>query len=417
MEVDTATRVWKPSRDAVIDVCLAAGMLFGITIAANSGYWVFQLGYAPLSSLDIMYQFALAFAAIVTRRRPNLSCALSLALLAILVGTKTDIYLIYAVPVFSIYSAAKSGTTTLRWLVGISIAAWSALGTAYMVWTNSWFITIYIFSVLSMWERLLLTFSVWVFAYLLPFVLGTVVRLTVTRQHALAERDEAALRASEAQELADLRSQHAKLARDVHDVVGHSLAVIAAQADSVRFLPEDANDEIRAAAGRISGVARSSLAEVRTVLSSTLSDVERPMVRSAESTRLRLGSVIDQVSNTGRWVRHSEHGIAVSLPDETVTQIELILREALTNALKHSDPSSPIDIDLRWEAGSMGIEVSNRILDENRRSHGAGLGLINMRERATRIGASIALTEGDKTNGLFRVALTAPIEYIGPPDA
>ena len=107
-----------------------------------------------------------------------------------------------------------------------------------------------------------------------PWLLGLLVRSQAQTEVSRADRDaaetlreEAEAGRAQAQEIADLRAEQARLAHDVHDVVGHSLAVILAQAESAQFLPEDDTDRIRQTLENVAVSARRSLQDVRTVLS------------------------------------------------------------------------------------------------------------------------------------------------------
>ena len=106
-----------------------------------------------------------------------------------------------------------------------------------------------------------------------PWLAGLVVRASVRarRSEVQTERAEAdaarAQRDSEqAREIARLQEDQARMARDVHDVVGHSLAVILAQAESGQFLPDDDPEALKRTMATIAGSARSSLQDVRQVL-------------------------------------------------------------------------------------------------------------------------------------------------------
>ena len=107
-----------------------------------------------------------------------------------------------------------------------------------------------------------------------PWLAGLVLRATARarRSEVQTERAEAdAARAQheteQAREIARLREEQAQLARDVHDVVGHSLAVILAQAESGQYLPDDDPAALKKTMATIASSARSSLQDVRQVLS------------------------------------------------------------------------------------------------------------------------------------------------------
>ena len=100
----------------------------------------------------------------------------------------------------------------------------------------------------------------------------------------------------QAREIARLREEQAQLARDVHDVVGHSLAVILAQAESAQYLPDDDPEALKKTMARSRTSARSSLQDVRQVLS-------QPGTRRRRRHRLRSSSWSSGVRASGHEVR------------------------------------------------------------------------------------------------------------------
>ena len=107
-----------------------------------------------------------------------------------------------------------------------------------------------------------------------PWLAGLALRFQVraaalARSRQVAAEDDAARARREteqAREIAGLREEQARLARDVHDVVGHSLAVILAQAESAQYLPDDDPAALKQTMATIATSARSSLQDVRQVL-------------------------------------------------------------------------------------------------------------------------------------------------------
>jgi signal transduction histidine kinase len=118
-----------------------------------------------------------------------------------------------------------------------------------------------------------------------------------------AERDQA-------EEIARLREDQARLARDVHDVVGHSLAVILAQAESAQFLEDADTTGLKRTMANIATSARSSLDDVRTVLATTQG---RP---SGPPQQPDLEGLLDGVRASGHVVESTVVGTPQPLPPE-----------------------------------------------------------------------------------------------------
>lgn len=198
-------------------------------------------------------------------------------------------------------------------------------------------------------------------ALLLPWLGGMVGRnvASARRQRALRERAEAAAvlasdNAAQAREIADLRAAQALLAHDVHDVVGHSLTVVLAQAEAGQCL--DDADEVRASLAHIADAARSALREVRTVLEPG----SAPASPANAAGRAGLApDLVDNVRRGGLDVAVEVDGTPRPLPPELAQVSRRVLQEFLTNALRHGDPTQPVSVTERWSADHWQVEVRN----------------------------------------------------------
>lgn len=213
-----------------------------------------------------------------------------------------------------------------------------------------------------------------------PWLAGLAVRFAFRAREsqasqAVAEEETArALRQSEqAQEIARLRDDQARLARDVHDVVGHSLAVILAQAESAQYLPEDETDKLKQTMATIATSARSSLQDVRSVLT--------PHAH-ADATPRPLDTLVDGVRASGHEVVSRELGTPQPLPPELEVVAYRVLQEMLTNAVKHGRRDEPVFVERHWPDGAFTGEL--RIEVRNAAAGGTsdgGQGLDGMRDR------------------------------------
>ena len=233
---------------------------------------------------------------------------------------------------------------------------------------------------------------VWLLVIVAPVVAGSVTRrLAESRtreeqaqhQQAQAERER-----SYAQQVADLKAGQAQLARDVHDVVGHSLAVILAQAESAQYLKDDETDKMRETLSNVATSARRSLQDVRQVLS--------PSSTANQPPATGLDALIDGVATAGNEVRRTTVGAPRPLPPDLEQVAYRVLQEMLTNALKHGRRGGPVWVEQEWPADWKGaylrIEVRN-LVDEGAtgalptgRPSGGGLGLEGMRYRLESVG-------------------------------
>ena len=156
--------------------------------------------------------------------------------------------------------------------------------------------------------------------------------------------------ATRAIDVAEAERIRADIARDVHDVVGHSLAVIIAQADSVPFLDDEAR--IREVSATIASTARSSLVEVRQVLGHIDGS-------GAATDPGSLDEIVQGIREAGVDVDHAVRGTPVPLGPESGTAARRVLQEMLTNALRHGAPGMPVTVRETWRSADLVLEVEN----------------------------------------------------------
>jgi signal transduction histidine kinase len=140
----------------------------------------------------------------------------------------------------------------------------------------------------------------------------------------------------------------------VHDVVGHSLAVILAQAESAQFREDDDSAALKQTMANIATSARGSLEDVRQVLAAT-SGAGAPAARQAD-----LDSLVEGVRASGHEVESTLVGAPQPLPPELEVVAFRVLQEMLTNAIKHGRRDRPVRVERHWE-GDLRIEVRNEV--------------------------------------------------------
>jgi signal transduction histidine kinase len=239
-------------------------------------------------------------------------------------------------------------------------------------------------------------------------------------QQAAVRESLAAAGSERAAQLATMQGQRAELAREVHDVVGHSLAVIVAQADSVRFRDLDAADapeQVQATVAAIAATARDSLGEIREVLTRLGSADDAPAGPAAGDAPPEppAGDTLPEL-----FARVRQAGVALTVrhegepsdagPDERAVLVA-VTREMLTNALRHGDRAAPVDVLLRWSPGGVLIQVRNRVGTGDGMGSAkpaapagpagarAGLGIPGMRARLSRVGGRLGTDREPRPDG------------------
>lgn len=236
-------------------------------------------------------------------------------------------------------------------------------------------------------------------------------RASTSRASMLAAEEAAAgawRETEHAREIAQLNDQQSRLARDVHDVVGHSLAVILAQAESGQYL--DDTTKLRKILQTIATSARSSLQDVRQVLSSTQDTTT--MRGDAD----RFDALIAGVRGSGHEIIATELGTPRQLPRETGAVAYRVLQEMLTNAIKHGRRDQPITAERHWPAtqpaggfaDTLRVEVTN--VTETSRDAAPGRGLDGMRRRLEALGGHLDVRRREQPAGTtFTVTAYLPV--------
>jgi signal transduction histidine kinase len=230
-------------------------------------------------------------------------------------------------------------------------------------------------------------------------------------QAAAAERTaERVVQEREQRIAAVLAAERARLARELHDVIAHSVSVMVVQAGAAEQVLGPENEPARQAMHAVRDSGKAALGELRRLLG-LLRDDESTAPEGPQPSLDQLPDLVASLSATPTVVQLVVTGEARTLPPGVDQAGYRIVQEALTNALKHTD-SARVTVSLRWESEVVELEVDD---DGGRRRPGegsaltdlgAGRGLVGMRERARLYGGE--LTAGRSPAGGFRVTARLP---------
>lgn len=230
----------------------------------------------------------------------------------------------------------------------------------------------------------LLTFALAGFA--LAWTFG---RLVGMARQAHRERQEMLL----AQREIAAEQERVRIARDMHDVVAHSLAVIVAQADGARYASMGSPEKAGEALATISGIAREALADVRVLLARlrhAQADLPQPGLGE-------LQELIGQVRAAGLAVDADLGHPPDAVPAVTQLALYRVAQESLTNALRHGDTSKPAALRLDWDDAEVRLQIRSHLSTAPAKRPGMGHGLAGMAERARIAGGTLAAgPEGDQ---------------------
>ncbi|WP_127571308.1 sensor histidine kinase [Georgenia faecalis] len=215
-------------------------------------------------------------------------------------------------------------------------------------------------------------------------------------------------------------AERARIAREMHDVVAHSLSVVIAQADGGRYAAAANPDAAVRALTTISQIGRDALADMRRILG-VLRDPtggEEAGTVAPQPVDADLDTLVEQVRGSGVRVSLVRLGDSRPLPPGAGLSVYRICQEALTNVLKHAGPTAAATVMLQWLPTRLVLEVNDDGRGAAASSDGAGHGLVGMRERVTLFGGT--LLAGPRAGGGYRVRAEiplppAPTTMAGPP--
>jgi signal transduction histidine kinase len=207
-----------------------------------------------------------------------------------------------------------------------------------------------------------------------------------------------------------LAEERLRIAQELHDVVAHSMSVIAVQAGAGAHVLERRPEQALVALEAISATSRGTLSEMRRLLGALRdSDGARPAL--PEPGIGDLANLVDEVRAAGVPVTLRVDGTPDCVHAGVGLAAYRVVQEALTNVIKHANAPSRVDVTVRHMPGSLTVEV----LDDgrggagpgdSRPADGSGHGLVGMRERVALWAGELSV--GPVPSGGFRVEATFP---------
>ena len=180
--------------------------------------------------------------------------------------------------------------------------------------------------------------------------------------------------------------ERARIARELHDIVAHSLSVMVLQAGAVRHRLAGDLAEDKSALEEVEEAGRQALAEMRRLLGvMRRDDDERDL--TPQPSLASVDALVDQISGAGLPVHLHVEGEPIALPTGIELSAYRIIQEGLTNALKHGR-ASRADVTLRYIRDALEVEVCD---DGQGRAttDGAGYGLLGIQERVKIYGGTM----------------------------
>jgi signal transduction histidine kinase len=370
-------------RETTVEVAIAASVGV-LTFAGVAG----ELAGVSWSTPPAAGAYALAAVTVATlvwrRRRPAVVATAVCALVAVyhLVGYPGLAPL--AVLYVAVYSLAAYGATA-RSLAG----AVALSGVAYVIpqvpphrwpWSSA---AVYAPVIGLLWVALL----------------GAAVR---RRRLDTEDRVRRAAAVAEAEVRQRLAEERLRIARDLHDVLAHTISVISVQGGNALDALDTDPHATREALGAIRTASRQALAELRAALG--LLRADGPLLHPQPDLG-QVAELVAQAEATGLRVDLRMPDLDGLSPVVGLTAYRVV-QEALTNVVRHADAGSVV-VSIRPDGEVLLVEVTDDGHGPAPGTGGAGLGLVGMRERAEALGGTVAA--GPRPDGGYRVLATLPL--------
>ena len=276
-------------------------------------------------------------------------------------------------------------------------ATFTAVGLAIVLLTARWEVTIG-----SIASNIVIFATVW--------LIGDNLQTRRANVAALRERAERAeqTRAAEAQRA--VAEERTRIAREMHDVVAHSMSVMLVQTGAARRVLDTDPAQAAAALQAVEATGRDAMQEMRRLLG-VLREDQVPASLAPQPSLDGLEALVGQFRDAGLDVTLQVDGCDRSLPAGVELSAYRIVQEALTNALKHAGPGVSVVVRIQVTDDD---DLTVEVLDDGRGASaalangGGGHGVLGMRERADVCGGE--LVAGPRAGGGFEVRARLPVD-------
>lgn len=393
----------------------AAAVFFILWCVGEAGRMGPAVGLLPMYWPGAVPLIVLTAAIAVAVRWPVLSLSLTALLLAgqllhVVPPMQSTHWAIYLGSFVSLGLTAWTGTRRIRIIAVTANTGFAAVMTFLMLsWRHGagvgWFPALY------MGDRATLTtFGPQLFFMLELiaagcFVVGLLLALVQERGRLFLARDLAQSTLKDREIDLVVEQERTRISRDLHDVLAHSLAVIAAQADGARYSVKDQPEPVLKALEAISSSARSALVDAQRVIEG----VEDDGMRAPQPKMDDIAGLIEGMRSS-LDIHEGTSGTPVELSTGQQLAVFRIVQECLTNALKHGGRGTAVRIHFDWSGPGLTVHAASdparhQRPPEDTAERGTGRGIPGMRERAHLAGGWLtAGPDGEQ----FRVTLFLP---------
>lgn len=244
------------------------------------------------------------------------------------------------------------------------------------------------------------------------WIAGLYVNIRRSYLAGLEERAERLERERDAQAQAAAAEERERIAREMHDVVAHSMSVMVVQADGASYAIDHSPANAKRALDTISRTGREALTEMRRLIGVLRGG--GPGERLAPQPGMDgLAELLGQMRAAGLPVELAVDGVPRPLDHGVSLATYRIVQEGLTNSFKHAGPEARARVRIRYRADAVELRIDDDGRGAAARADGAsaGHGLVGMRERAAMFGGEV--DSGPRAGGGYRVAAVLPTKREG----
>jgi signal transduction histidine kinase len=261
-------------------------------------------------------------------------------------------------------------------------------------------------------ESALVTFASLSGAVVAALVSGLYVRARRAHVTSLVERAARLELERDQQALLAAAAERARISREMHDVLAHSLAVVISLANGAAAKLGRDPEQSREAIESISELGRQALADTRRLLS-VLRTGDGEAARAPQPGIGQIADLVDRAAATGLAATLTVRGDPVPVADGVALSAYRIVQEAITNAVKHAAGATTVAVELTWTRHRLQIAVTDDgHVDGWPAGAQGGFGLAGMCERAALYGGTATAAPGPE--GGWTVSATIPIRQGAP---
>ncbi len=243
----------------------------------------------------------------------------------------------------------------------------------------------------------------------IPMLIGALIGINVGNRRryleALIDRSRQLLRERDQQAQLAAAAERTRIAREMHDIVSHSLTVVIALSEGAAATSDPG--KAREAVTRTAQTARDALSQMRAMLGVLRTGDASTSLVPTEA--LTFQAAVDAARGAGFSVRMTTAGDLTGLPQPHRLALSRIVQESLTNAMRHAPRSTRIDVGVHVLADRVQVAVRNDGA-AGRDASGAGYGLAGLRERAALLGG--ALQAGPEGEDWWSVRAVLPVHAV-----